>query len=587
MQRVTLSREDAYAMQEDLLAGFEDEAFQRKLRSRWKAAGDDMILQAKARQEVCLEVQGPIIAKYGFEASRKGVAMSVLAFQVPELEHDEEIVERNRRLGYLADPSKRVEGVKVVTRRSGGHYQGAVRGAKAKVGAKPAAAKADLPPTNDGGPDAKAPGAPAPGARTVDIGVGANCYEGLEVPAGCTVGQWKQMVAEGFLGSPVMYADRLSCYVEGTRKEKKGSALDNAAPLPEPPDRMSVQGSLSIVKMLELGLQKKVAPPDKRPRVGNYRMGKEIGSGIMGVCVYRAEHVKDGSEAALKWPVKPEEVKALRDIDRRATIGCLGIPHLLASGAYREKPYIVTELLGERLSTVFPKPWIHPMEARWQAMRVIGRMLVRRLDNLHRCGYVHCDVSPENVLLGPGGPEDDREALCLVDFGLAKSYPSTVRMDAGKGSAEWSSVRSAEGGVRRPEDDLEALGWILLHGLFGSLPWIPLLSAAYADWSVDEARESVLRQVQRMKSQLLDYMGTGCVTQTAGWELTGLDWQKFVETPRELYQFFRVCQAEVKPPQRPDYAMLSALLGFDGNLTPMGAEQQDRRDWVKYVAPLC
>jgi len=596
LQKIALTREQAYAMQEDLLAAFQDEAFQRRLVARWKAAGDDMVQQAKARQEVCLEVQGPIIAKYGFEASRKGVAMSVLAFQAPEL-GDEEIGERNRRLGYLADPSKRVESVTVVTRRSGRDYQGGVR-AKAGAKKKAAASKADAVLPSEAGPDAKAPGAPPPeaqpcsGTLTVDISVGASCYEGLEVPPSCTVGQWKQLMAAGFLGKPVMYAERFSCYVEGTRKEKAGRGLDDAAPLPKPPDRMSVHGPSSILNMLELGLKQKLAPPDRRPRLGSYRMGKEIGAGIMGVCVYRAEHVKDGSEAALKWPAKPEEVRALRDIDRRAPIGCLGIPHLLASGTYRESPYIVTELLGERLSTAFPKPWLHPLEARWMAFRVIGRMLLHRLNNLHKCGYVHCDVSPENVLLGPGGPqdengvEDDREALCLVDFGLAKPYPGSEPMDAGKGSAEWSSIRSADGGVRRPEDDLEALAWVLLYGLFGSLPWVPVLSAAYAEWSVDEHREAVLRQVKRMKVQLLDYVGTGCIAQQSGWDLGGLDWQRFAETPRDLYQFFRVCQTEVKPPQRPDYAALAALLGYDGSLTPMGAEQQDRRDWRKYVAPL-
>uniref|UniRef100_A0A7S2GC31 Uncharacterized protein n=1 Tax=Alexandrium andersonii TaxID=327968 RepID=A0A7S2GC31_9DINO len=125
-----------------------------------------------------------------------------------------------------------------------------------------------------------------------------------------------------------------------------------------------------------------------------------------------------------------------------------------------------------------------------------------------------------------------------------------------------------------------------MYGLFGTLPWVPVLIEAYADWGSEAKRNAVLRQVQRMKVQLLDYIGTGCVSQQNGWDLVGLEWQKFIDTPRDLYQFFRVCQEEVKPPQRPDYRLLQALLGYDGSLTPMGAENQDRRDWNRYVAPL-
>uniref|UniRef100_A0A7S4VJ77 Casein kinase I n=1 Tax=Alexandrium monilatum TaxID=311494 RepID=A0A7S4VJ77_9DINO len=587
LQTVPLTRDQAFAMQEELIAGFSEEAFRRKLGARWKAAGNDMVLQARARQEVCLEVQGPIITKFGFEASRKGAAMSVLALQAPELEQDAEITARNLLLGRLADPSKRV------TRGSGRDYQGAAQGGGASGGGSGAwGSRATTTgagvalPAEECSPTGKAPCAPAAGTVAVDIAVEASRYEGLEVPRGCTVGQWKQLLATGLLGGAVAYAERLRCHVEGA----EGRGLDDAAPLPEPPDIVGVQGPPPVLRMLKLGLQRKGQPPDGRPRLGSYRLGRKLGSGIRGVCVYLAEHVTDGSEAALKWPAGRDEVRALRELERRAPV--LGAPRLLALGTHRGRPFVVTELLGERLSCAFPRPRLHPLEARWRAVRVIGRLLVRRLESLHGCRYVHCDVSPENILLGSGGPpegssaEDPRGALCLVDFGLARPYPGGEALEGGQGSAEWSSVRSAEGGVRRPEDDLEALGWVLLHGLFGTLPWIPVLSDAYAEWSADDVREGVLGQVRRMKSQLLDYMGTGSATRAATWELKGLDWQKFAETPRELYQFFRVCQAESKYPQRPDYAALSALLGSSGELTSAGAEQQDRQDWRQFVTPL-
>ncbi len=42
-----------------------------------------------------------------------------------------------------------------------------------------------------------------------------------------------------------------------------------------------------------------------------------------------------------------------------------------------------------------------------------------RLEKLHGEGFVHCDLKPDNILIGT---ENKRHTVYLIDFGLAHSY---------------------------------------------------------------------------------------------------------------------------------------------------------------------
>jgi serine/threonine protein kinase len=45
-----------------------------------------------------------------------------------------------------------------------------------------------------------------------------------------------------------------------------------------------------------------------------------------------------------------------------------------------------------------------------------------RLEKLHSAGYVHCDLKPDNILVGP---HSDNSRIYLIDYGLAHSYIDT------------------------------------------------------------------------------------------------------------------------------------------------------------------
>jgi len=326
------------------------------------------------------------------------------------------------------------------------------------------------------------------------------------------------------------------------------------------------------------------------PRIGNYRVIQELGRGMGCSTVYLAEHVAAGAAAgagaagqspaaaqvALKWPVEAEEVEVMREVQRQQAEG---LPGLLAAGVHEGEHWFASELLGADLHTVFQCLSEHPLEERWGAVRVIGRMVLRRLEVLHRSGYVHGDVATQNVLLGRArGGGGGQETAYLIDFGCARRFPGSGPVPAEKvGSMEFSSVASAEGRARRPEDDLEALGWVLVNGVFGELPWFEWLGAWYAQPGQTSFRfERVARRVQGAKSRLLG----------EGWGSLGPKYAGLAGLPDELARFIRECQAPVEPPGLPDYARLAGLLGGLAHLPPGEAEASDRRQYRDKVATL-
>merc|ERR1712032_1363261 len=161
-----------------------------------------------------------------------------------------------------------------------------------------------------------------------------------------------------------------------------------------------------------------------------------------------------------------------------------------------------------------------------------------------------------------------------IDFELAQKHPGGSKVEGSIGSAEWSSIRSADAGERYPEDDLEAVGWMLMSGLYGSLPWYEWLAAAYSDWESKWTRERAVRQVQRGKRKLLD----------EGWQAFGCKSSQRV--PQELIKFIRSCASPAGPPLLPSYKKFVGFLGGNPHQSAEEAEAQDLAEFQERVVKL-
>lgn len=85
---------------------------------------------------------------------------------------------------------------------------------------------------------------------------GSHSFTSVDVPDDCTVGHWKRLLGQGFLGDKILYATKLTC-----REVERGRQLEDASPLPAPPCKMYIDGPGSVVKMLELALKKQFGGP--------------------------------------------------------------------------------------------------------------------------------------------------------------------------------------------------------------------------------------------------------------------------------------------------------------------------------------
>lgn len=100
-----MTGEQVVEMEEALMLAYKKKEFQDALHKAWKGAAGNTMEQMKKRQELTLPIQIPIITKYGFEGSKKGVAQSTAAVQgVPD--QTPEMLRNHQVLMWLCDPEE-------------------------------------------------------------------------------------------------------------------------------------------------------------------------------------------------------------------------------------------------------------------------------------------------------------------------------------------------------------------------------------------------------------------------------------------------------------------------------------------------
>lgn len=101
---------------------------------------------------------------------------------------------------------------------------------------------------------------------------------------------------------------------------------------------------------------------------------------------------------------------------------------------------------------------------------------LHKLEHLHSQNFVHRDLKPENFLIGL---EEKSHIIHLVDFGLSKRFRDIkthqhVPYKENRpivGTVRYSSINTHFGIEQSRRDDVEAVGYILLYFLQGTLPW--------------------------------------------------------------------------------------------------------------------
>mmetsp|Transcript_20799 Transcript_20799/g.65000 ORF Transcript_20799/g.65000 Transcript_20799/m.65000 type:complete len:571 (-) Transcript_20799:148-1860(-) len=285
-------------------------------------------------------------------------------------------------------------------------------------------------------------------------------------------------------------------------------------------------------------------------KIGEYVIDSKIAKGKSGSVFLGRLAERLNQEVAIKYPANGREITTLKKLD-----GCLGVPRLHSSGIHDDTLWVAMELLGQPLTGVMHTLWLcSSIDQRWQGACIIGRLLLRRIVAVHNRGFVHGDIKPDNILVackdgtrsrGEGPP---MHQLYLVDFGLTREQTDSSSWGGHIGTIEYSSINSMSGGQRVRLDDVEALGWMLLHIMAGDMPWFDWIQEV--DWSDKPARSELMKRVRQAKMELL---GEG----PESFE------NRYRNIPGAIAEYLRLClrAGGSDPAGKPDYHSLARLLG--------------------------
>jgi serine/threonine-protein kinase len=255
-------------------------------------------------------------------------------------------------------------------------------------------------------------------------------------------------------------------------------------------------------------------------RLGPYRVGKRIGAGGVGV-VHRAIDTRTDGLAAIKIArhegAEQRETIA-REVQLLKRFRHPGIVQLYDHAIDADVPWYAMELLvGAPLRAVMKGPWLPTLPSRpkpsrglipcravqgpllGQALRVV-RDLCGALGYLHRSGFVHADVKPENVFLCRDG------RTVLLDFGAAQPIDESGFAECSEwasfGTFQYMAPECCVGARYDHRADAYALGCVLHELVTGCTPAerALLLPAPAGDCAaaLDAAPESLRAFIARL-----------------------------------------------------------------------------------------
>lgn len=227
----------------------------------------------------------------------------------------------------------------------------------------------------------------------------------------------------------------------------------------------------------------------RTPVDGKWVVGRQIGSGFSGR-VFEARD-NQGREAVVKISRDfrdgfYREVQVSRAIDEEER----GFPKIHFYGSHEGRHTLVMQRFRHSLYDIFRQPT--SSFTRTDTLKIAIQML-DRIETLHDYGYVHRDLSPENIMLS----SSNGRTLYLTDFGRSKTFLNFARLHVLRHASRpipvtfnFGSINAMEGFSPSRRDDLESLIYTLVYLHNGSLPWSDLDG------------ESNLGEILNMKSQI-------------------------------------------------------------------------------------
>ena len=203
----------------------------------------------------------------------------------------------------------------------------------------------------------------------------------------------------------------------------------------------------------ELGKTPARREPDVPPDFGgtDWRLVRQIGHGTMGT-VYEAEQISLARKVAIKVlpvAVSSSPSRRARFLREAQTLAMLHHPNIVkvyAAGTAGERLFYAMDMVqGTDLRSINP--------ASADDVAILGLSAAQALAYAHRCGVIHQDVKPANLLV------DGEGNLHLADFGIAALLQGADYVASSGGTHRYMAPEMQNGrGIASPASDQYALG---------------------------------------------------------------------------------------------------------------------------------
>jgi serine/threonine protein kinase len=289
-------------------------------------------------------------------------------------------------------------------------------------------------------------------------------------------------------------------------------------PSPQAPPSDDVMSS-TVVLPDDAGLTESA---DDRVQIGSilrdrFMLQERVSGGSMGV-VYKAmdRRLAEAGEQSAAVAIKilssklSESGLALRALQQEAAKGrCLVHPNIVRFidlDRDEDLHFIVMEWLdGRTLADILDSPDSKSIDTdrSFQIIRQIGKAL----DYAHRCGIVHADVKPGNIMIMPNGDAK------LFDFGVARVRQKQLDKDPdfdpgvlGLLTPAYSSMQVLTGDKPAPADDVFSLACLLYRLIAGYRVFGPRNAAEAAEEGMKPQRLDKLSDANwRVLKKALSY----------------------------------------------------------------------------------
>ncbi len=287
--------------------------------------------------------------------------------------------------------------------------------------------------------------------------------------------------------------------------------IESMATMPDAVDEPIADDSYARTTVIDNRPQHDEAPQDQL-QVGSvlrdrFLLQERVSGGSMGV-VYKALDRRiaeaDGVDpwVAVKVlsPKLSKNGHALRALQQEAAKGrCLSHPNIVRFidlDRDGDMYFIVMEWLeGRSLAAILDEDRNHSLDVS-TALDIV-RQAGLALDYAHRCGVVHADVKPANIMITPSGQ------VKLFDFGIArirqKQHHSRRDFDPGVLGAitpAYSSMQVLTGEDPVPADDVFSLGCLMYRLVAGHRVFGPRNAAEAAEQGMEPQRPQGLTDTQ-------------------------------------------------------------------------------------------